>query len=152
MDHRQLLAALVDDQLAMAVLHDRRDWDLLPDCDAACGHGASDAPKLLALCEGVLLTLTSTPATDEEPEQISVQVEPLDPSYGRVSLEQRHTDGHISIRRRTWTIRVNASAEPLKFETKQHRGAGFPDELRPSPAESLARALARRLGYHIADD
>jgi hypothetical protein len=152
MHHRQLLEALVGDQLAMAVLHDRRHWVLLPDCDASCGYGASDAPKLLALCEGVLLTLALTPATDEEPEKISVEVEPLDPTYGRVSLKQGHTDGHISIRHRTRTILVNGSAEPLEFETKQHRGSGFPDELQPSPAESLARALARRLGYPIADD
>jgi hypothetical protein len=152
MDHRQLLEALVDDKLAMAVLHDRRHWVLLPDCDVACGYGVPEAPKLLALCEGVLLTFALTPATDEEPEKISVEVDPLDPTYGRVSLEQGHTDGHISIRRRTWTIRVNRSTEPLEFETRQHRGAGFADELHPSPAESLARALARRLGYQIADD
>jgi hypothetical protein len=152
MDQRQLLEALVDDKLAMAVLDDRRHWVLLPDCDAACGYGASDAPKLLALCEDVLLICALTPATDDEPEKISVEVDPLEPTYGRVTLEQVHTDGHISIRHRTWTIRVNRSAEPLEFETNQHRGAGYPDELQPSQAEHLARALARRLGYPIADD
>lgn len=140
MDHRQLLEALVDDKLAMAVLHDRRHWVLPPDCDAACGYGASDAPKLLALCEGVLLTLALTPATDEEPEKISVQVDPLDPSYGRVSLEQGHTDGRISIRRRTWTIRVNGSAKLLKFETTLCEILGVGD------------ARAQRVPLRLADD
>jgi hypothetical protein len=99
MDHHQLLEALVDDKLAMAVLHDQRHWVLLPDCDAACGYGASDAPKLLALCKGVLLTLALTPATDEEPEKISVQVD-----HRRRGVERRSSRTARSLRRSRSTL------------------------------------------------
>jgi len=151
MDRRQLREALIDDKLAMVVLNDRRHWDLLPDCEAACGYGTSEEPKLLALCGDSLLILALTPATDGESEKISVEVEPLDRIHAHLRLEQAQIDGALPLRRRRWTIRVNGSAGPLVFETHQRRGAGFHDELVPSGPETLARTLARRLGYAIDD-
>lgn len=152
MDHRQLLEALVDDRVAMAVLQDRRHWSLIPDCDAACGFGPIEEPAVLAVAAGALLTLTLVSATDEAPAKLVVERHRVDPERGRVRLEESYIDGPRPIRRRRWTLVINRDAEPLEIETEQLRSRGFEDELRPPPTEKVARAIARQLGYDIEDD
>jgi hypothetical protein len=51
MHRRQLREVLVDDKVAMAVLHDRRHWALIPDRDAACGCGTIEEPALLVVAD-----------------------------------------------------------------------------------------------------
>lgn len=152
MDRRQLQESLVDDKLAMAVLHDRRHWALIPDCDAACGCGTIEEPALLVVVDGALLTLTLSPATDETPAKLVVERDRIDPDRGRVRLEESYLDNHRSVRRRRWSLVINGHAEPLEIETEQPRGPGLTDELRPPWTEKVARALARQLGYELEDD
>jgi hypothetical protein len=51
MTPRELLQGLVDDRIAMMVLRDRRTVALLPECEAAAGHGSESKPSLLAVAE-----------------------------------------------------------------------------------------------------
>jgi hypothetical protein len=153
MINRELLESLVDDRIAMIVLRDRRSMILLPECEAAAGHGSESAPSLIAVSSGSLLTLAVSLASDDAPQTMTVQREPLDEREGRVTLVETYIDAqHRSLRRRRWRFAASAGAEPLEIETEQLMSAGFADEMRPRPAERLARSIARQLGYAIPDD
>jgi hypothetical protein len=153
MTDRELLESLIDDRIAMMVLRDRRIMNLLPECEAAAGHGSDSTPSLIAVSNNSLITLAFSPATDEAPQTMIVTREPLDERDGRVTLVETYLDAqNRSVRCRHWRFLANAGAEPIEVETEQLMSAGFADEMRPSPAERLARSIARKLGYLILDD
>jgi hypothetical protein len=150
----ELRESLIDDRLAMTVIERAgRPWHLLPGAEVAAGAGSEESPSLIVIAGASLFTLTVAPGTDDEPAVTTVLREPLIADQALVRLDEQisHRPAAI-IRHRTWTFLLTPGRDPIMVETTQKLRGGFPDDREPSTAERLARVLAHRLGYPIADD
>jgi hypothetical protein len=132
---------------------------LLPDdVDVAVGSPIEDRPGVWAVAGGSLYevvagTYVAAPATDRATE-ITCSRRTLDPAKATVSVRERvgpRVGGGI-VRERRWEFRLAADEEPIVLESEQTMRGGFEAERAVPPAEQLARALARALGFGVPEE